>query len=188
MSHAEVHPLDTLEAAGEPAPRPSFAALYEEHFEFVWRNLRRLGVAAASLDDAAQDVFLVVHRRLPEFLGRSSIRTWLFGILRRVAHDHRRSQSRRGSHEQIPAGVVDGARGPLEETERAEAVRLLDALLGKLDEDKRMVFVLAELEQMTAPEIAEALELNLNTVYSRLRAARRAFDEAVARLDEGSGS
>lgn len=164
-----------------------FEALYDEHFDFVFRNVRRLGVPDAHVDDAVQEVFLVVHRRLAEFEGRSSVKTWVFGILARVAADHRRSLRRKSPHLRSPGGVVepdtvlDERDGPHDAATRAEGVRLLHALLDQLDDDKRAVLVLAELEQMTSPEIAEALGLNLNTVYARLRAARREFEQAAQR-------
>lgn len=162
------------------AARPTFEALYEELFDFVWRSLRRLGVPPASIDDAAQDVFVVVHRRLGEFAGRSSPKTWIFGIALRVARDHQRLLRRKGGHEPLDASIRDEAQDPAESLARAEAVRELDRILSLMDEDKRSVFVLAEIEQLSGPEIAEALGLNLNTVYSRLRAARRDFDAALA--------
>jgi RNA polymerase sigma-70 factor (ECF subfamily) len=172
--------------------RPAeFEAVYEEHFAFVWRTVRRLGVPERSVDDAVQDVFVVVHRRLRVFEGRSSMRTWLYGIARRVAHDHRRRVGRKERGEALPDGLADpSAPAPDREVARAQAARLLHSILEGLDDDKREVFVLAELEQMTVPEIAEATGVNLNTVYSRLRAARQAFEQAVARVrarDERSG-
>jgi RNA polymerase sigma-70 factor (ECF subfamily) len=159
-----------------------FTAVYDEHFAFVWRSLRRLGVPERLLDDAAQDVFIVVHRRLGEFEGRSTLRSWLFAIARRVAHDHRRRVGRKERTEELPEAVVD-PRGatPAGDAERAEAVRALHEILGAMADDKREVFVLAELEQMTVPEIADAIGANVNTVYSRLRVARQAFEQAVAR-------
>ena len=159
-----------------------FTAVYDEHFAFVWRSLRRLGVPERLLDDAAQDVFIVVHRRLGEFEGRSTLKSWLFAIARRVAHDHRRRVGRKERTEELPEAVVD-PRGatPAADAERAEAVRVLHEILGSLDDDKREVFVLAELEQMTVPEIADAIGANVNTIYSRLRVARQAFEAAVAR-------
>lgn len=164
-------------------PRPvSFEAVYDEHFAFVWRTVRRLGVAERSIDDAAQDVFIVVHRRLGEFEGRSSLKSWLFGIARRVAKDHRRRSQRKDRGEALPETLADAAAmSPREAASRAEALRVLYTILEDLDDDKREVFVLAELEQMTVPEIADAIAVNLNTVYSRLRAARRAFEDATAR-------
>ena len=169
---------------GEPAMPavPEFDALYEEQFGFVWRSMRRLGVPERHLDDATQDAFVVVHRRLGDFEGRSSVRSWVFGIARRVAHDYRRHCRRKEPAEVMPAEQIAGAQpSPREAAERRESVQLLHELLDTLDDKKREVFVLAELEQMTAPEIADALEVNLNTIYSRLRGARREFNRAVAR-------
>lgn len=158
------------------------AAVYEEHFDFVWRSMRRLGVPERALDDAVQEVFIVVHRRLADFEGRSSLKSWLFAIARRVAKDHRRRASRKDRTVALPEMLADPrAQSPLEDAERAQAVRLLYQILDGLDDDKREVFILAELEQMAVPEIAAAISVNLNTVYSRLRAARQAFDKALAR-------
>lgn len=159
-----------------------FDDLYEAHFDFVWRSVRRLGVPESGLDDAVQDVFLVVHRRLGDFEGRSKIETWIFGIALRVARDHRRTLARRGEQAPLEEEPADpGASRPDDAAARSEALEVLDRFLDRLDDDKRAVFILAELEEMTAPEIAEALSVNVNTVYSRLRAARKAFDEAVKR-------
>lgn len=158
---------------------PSFEQIYEEYFEFAWIMLRRLGVRGAPLEDAVQELFIVVHRRLGEFAGRSSLKTWLTAIAWRIASEHRRHESRKGGLEPLPEALPADDRDPHRAAVHAESLRLLDHLLEQLDRDKRAVFVMAELEQMSAPEIAEALSVNLNTVYSRLRAARRAFDEAL---------
>lgn len=155
--------------------------------EFVWRVLRRLGVPDRSVDDAVQDVFVVVHRRLADFQGRSSLRTWLYGIARRVARDQRRRDQRRGEAVELPAEVAGAAPDPRQAAEDAEALRALRGLLAALPDEQREVFVLAELEQMTAPEIAEATGAKLNTVYSRLRLARAAFNRGVAALGRGGG-
>jgi RNA polymerase sigma-70 factor (ECF subfamily) len=168
----------------------SFATLYSEHFAFVWRNLRRLGVPEVGLRDAAQDVFLVVHRRLAEFEGRGTIEAWLYSILRRVAADHRRRGRRKDLGEQQQAeGVADASEsGPEAKAARGEALQLLLKLLNQLDEDKREVLVLVDLEGMSVPEAAEVVGCNLNTVYSRLRAARQAMQEGLElyRSDEWS--
>ena len=160
---------------------PAFEELYAEHVDMVWRGLQGLGVEESSVEDAVQDVFLVVHRRLEAFEGRSSVKTWLFGIVLRVARNHRRQAKRKGRSEssEMAAEVRDGAPAPDEEAATSQALRQLTRVLSELDETKREVFVLAELEQMSAPEIAETLGINVNTVYSRLRAARRAFDSAA---------
>ncbi len=170
-------------AAAEPGVVDRFAAIYDAHFTFVWRVLRRLGVQPASLDDAAQDVFLVVHRRLAE-VPADATRPWLFGVVRRVAADHRRSVTRRGAEPlgDGPEPVAAAGAGPERSLERAEAARVVHGLLERLSDEHREVFVLAELEQMAAPEIATAIGVPLNTVYSRLRAARAAFEKQAARL------
>ncbi len=175
-------------AARPAGPALDFETVYEAHFDFVWRSMGRLGVDPSAVEDAAQDVFVIAHRRLAEFEGRSSVKTWLFGIALRVAGDHRRAARRKRSQGFVPEADADTdavpdteAPSPLDAATRTEAVARLQAILGELDEDRRAVFILAELEQMSAPEIAEAVGANLNTVYTRLRAARREFNEAVAR-------
>lgn len=157
----------------------AFVPVYREHFGFVWRILRRLGVAPDQLDDATQEVFLVLHRRLAGLGAEVSLRSWLFGTARRVAADQRRGQHRRERRLQALA-IVEAERGAPGPGEQAEAVDFVQRFLARLDGDRRMVFVLADLEGMTAPEIAEALEVKLNTVYSRLRSARAEFERAVA--------
>lgn len=171
--------------APDGGDRPAFEEVYDEHFAFVWRSARRLGVSEAALDDAVQDVFVVVHRKLPDFEGRSTLRTWLFSITRRVARDFRRRAERKDRGKVPAEGLVAAGDGPRAEAERNQAREVLQSILAELGEDKREVFVLAELEQMTAPEIAEATDSNVNTVYSRLRAARRLFEAAVVRHHAG---
>jgi len=171
------------EAAEGSGPRLRFDVVYDELFEFVWRSARRLGVHEASVDDVAQDVFLVVHRRLSEFEGRSSVKTWLFGITLRVVSDWRRTKRRKGGLLELPAEdrLPSGIAGPDGALEREEAARLLQALLAELDDDKREVFVMVELEELSAPEVASVLTIPLNTVYSRLRVAREEFERALSR-------
>jgi RNA polymerase sigma-70 factor (ECF subfamily) len=170
-----------------PAP-PDFAQVYDEHVRFVWRTLRRLGVPDDDCDDALQDVFLIVHRKLGEFRPEAPIQHWLFRLAAGIARDHRRARRRKDprQHGLTPVSgdeeVADAReRGPLEAAERTAAARLIRDLLQQLDEAKREVFILADLEQMTAPEISEVLELPQNTVYSRLRRARIEFEEALMR-------
>jgi RNA polymerase sigma-70 factor (ECF subfamily) len=161
----------------------TFQRFYDDHFAFVWRSVRRLGVAPSAVDDLVQEVFLVAHRRLATFEGRSRAKTWLFGIVLNAVRHHRRSARRRpiAAEADLDAIVSEGG-GPLERTEERQAVQILYSLLDALDDDRREVFVLAELEGLTAPEIAELTGANVNTVYGRLRAARQAFEAAVARL------
>jgi RNA polymerase sigma-70 factor (ECF subfamily) len=177
------------------APRPPFATpltalsfeeVYEAHVDFLWRNARRLGVRADAVDDVLQQVFLVVHRRRSEVVWGGSERAWLFAILVRVVREHKRSLRRKsphGFHDQVDPDVLpdEGARAADETIARREAAHLLEAWLEALDDDKRQVFVLADLEQMTAREISEATGTNPSTVASRLRAARIQIVDAAAR-------
>jgi RNA polymerase sigma-70 factor (ECF subfamily) len=170
-------------AAGQAVP---WSELYDEHFDFVWRSLRRLGVPVSSLDDAAQEVFLVALRRQDAFEGRSALKTWLFGIAWNIARNMSRSRSRH--EEPLPEVVVDTrGMGQEEAAARAEAVRTLYEVLDRLDPEKRDVFVMVELEEMGAKEAAEIIGVPQNTVYSRLRAARAEFDAALHRLRAKDG-
>ena len=157
-----------------------FDTVYSQHAGFVWRVLRGMGVADGGIEDAVQDVFVVVHRRLHEFDGRHSVRTWLFAIAYRVAADHRRRVRRLHVHEPLHDQLSDRAPTPADSAERSEALHLLDTLLGQLGDDKRAVLVLADIEGMTAPEIATVTGTSLNTVYTRLRRARLQLSRALA--------
>lgn len=193
MAGHETSVLATEEAAlpGALAPsedrisRPgmvlSFDEVYRDAFRFVWRSLKRLGVREASLDDAVQDVFLVVHRKLGEFEGRSSIRTWLFRIAMRVAKDHRRTEKRRPTAPLEDESIAARDQSPLEHAAQREKIDLLHSILETLDDDKRAVFILGELEGMSGPEMADALGIPVDTAYSRLRAANAIFNEAHQR-------
>jgi RNA polymerase sigma-70 factor, ECF subfamily len=176
--------FDQALPAQAPPRRQSlvFDDVYREHFAFVWRAAKRLGAFDGSLDDVVQEVFVVVHRRLGDFEGRSSVKTWLFGITLRIVRDHRRAAKRRPVEPAVDVDTLEStANGPAEHAEKAEAVRVLHALLDQLADERREVFVMADLEQMTMPEIAEALGINVNTAYARLRLARQEFEHALAR-------
>jgi RNA polymerase sigma-70 factor (ECF subfamily) len=167
-------------------------ALYEDYFGFVWRNLVRMGVPQDSLEDAAQEVFLVVHRRGESFdERRSSVQSWLVGIVIHVARNRRRAL-RRGwwrltavREEEVLCAVPSDAAGPAELVAKQEAAVLLSRVLEALDDNKRAIFVLVDIEQLTVPEAAAALGINLNTAYARLRAARIEFQRALKRLRGG---
>jgi RNA polymerase sigma-70 factor (ECF subfamily) len=153
----------------------SFDEVYEQHVGFVWRVLRSLGVPPTAVEDAAQDVFVVVHRRLREFEGRAAITTWLFAITRKVAARHRKKLPVVATE---PRDVAD----PFRETARAEAAAAVAAILDRMDDDKRIVFALVELEHTSVAEVARMLGINANTAHSRLRLARAEFTAAVQRM------
>jgi RNA polymerase sigma-70 factor (ECF subfamily) len=183
-------PADPSPAAAV-APDPlTFLDLYDTHLAFVWNGVRRLGVPEPAIEDVVQEIFLVVHRKLDDFEGRSSIRTWLFGIALRVVRHHRRGQrsSSRLQSNDVESLVDSTGPSPQDSAEHGQMVDVLNRLLDGLDDEKREVLVLAEIEQMTAPEIAEVTGANLNTVYWRLRAARQEFDRLVTRFRAQKGT
>jgi RNA polymerase sigma-70 factor (ECF subfamily) len=157
-------------------------ALFREHAAYVWRALRRLGVADVDAEDACQEVFVTVHRRLSTFEGRSSVRTWIYGICIRVAADYRKRVSvrREVSSNHPPDQAVPAQQETAVVVREARA--LLDRLLDLLDDDKRAAFVLYEIEELPLREVAEALGCPLQTAFSRLQAARREIEDALARL------
>lgn len=163
----------------------AFRAVYEAHAAFVWRNLRRLGVSDADVEDKLQEVFVVAHRRWEEFVDRGhGPRAWLFQIALRVASDARRHRRR---HPIDPDGGAAQDRQSIEPPQTAaidqrQQLDLLDRALSAIDMGRRAVLVLHEIEQMTAPEIARTLDLPLNTVYSRLRVARIELEQELRQL------
>lgn len=164
-----------------------FEAVYAEHARFVWRSLARLGVPEEQLADGLQDVFVVVHRRLSDFEGRSSVRTWLFGIALRVAKDIAR-RARRHPSEPLAETLPDPrGEAPFDGAARSEAVQTLHRILAELSEEQRAAFILVELEQMSIPEAAVALEANIHTVTSRLKIARQRFEAALRRHRASDG-
>lgn len=180
---------EDVSARAGAAAVPSFEAVYREHFAFAWRTARRMSVREANVDDVVQDVFVVVHRRLRDYDGRTSMRGWLYGILVRVVADHRRRVRRKDApcrsvedDERGAERFESSAPGPAEQAERGEALALLERILGEMSADHREVLVLSRLEEMSVPEIAECLGANVNTIYSRLRAAAERFDALYAQV------
>jgi len=165
-------------------PVDRFATMFHDHYDFVWRSVRRLGVPADAVDDAAQEVFVVASRKL-DAIEPGREKAFLFGTAVRVAADSRRAVLRRrqssSTDQPEPADTVTPALGDLVDQKRAR--ELLDDLVGQLPEDLRPVFVLFELEGMTMAHIASCLELPPGTVASRLRRARELFAAQVARLE-----
>lgn len=181
--------LETARDSARSAPRGPlvFADVFRENVPFAWRCLKRLGVSPGDVEDVCQEVFLVVHRKLAEFDHRSSMRAWVYGICVRKASDYRKLSRKR--HEQVTDTVPD--RGTETEEgaglDRARALAFLDRTLDELDDDKRAVFVLYEVEGLAMSEIAIAVACPLQTAYSRLHAARKHVETAVKREQLRSG-
>jgi RNA polymerase sigma-70 factor (ECF subfamily) len=168
-----------------PSAALTFEQVYARTFPMVRSNARRLGVPRDVLDDVVQDVFLVMHRRLDCFLGECAVEIWVLGILHRVVKNYQRTWRRKGAGQALssavsdPATLSDPGHDTRQRVRRSEARRVLREVLDTLDERVAVVFVLAEVEGMSAPEIAEITQTNLSTVYSRCRAARRHFERAL---------
>ena len=174
--------------SGANDARAQMALLYAKHADFVVRVARQFGAPAGELEDIVHDVFLVVHRRLDEYRSeRGTMRAWLYGICRNVVYHHLRSRTRAEQRlQRLP--VPEPRPGPDDELARSHALAAVQGFLDGLDEGRRMVFALIDIEGMPAPEVAQALGLNLNTVYSRLRLARQQFEAYIRRLPRAIGA
>jgi RNA polymerase sigma-70 factor (ECF subfamily) len=161
---------------------PGFDAVYGQHFDFVCRSLRLLGVSPDGLEDSAQDVFGVVSRRLGEFVPNARIETWLFAIVQRVAANHRRTRRRKQAPlEPLSEPLAANDPSPEAHAEASQAAALIETFAAGLDDGHRAVLVLALIERVPARDVAEALGIPLFTVYSRIRSVRgklEAFLEA----------
>lgn len=158
----------------------SLRAIFDAEFEWACRTLRRLGVRQSDLEDAAQETFLAVAGKLQEYDPTRPLRPWLFGFAMRIAANHRRKKR------DNPTDAADDAASTLASPERdaelSQAKELALRALEKIDDDRRPIFVMHDIEGFGAPEIAALLSIPVNTVYSRLRVARGEFEDAVARL------
>jgi RNA polymerase sigma-70 factor (ECF subfamily) len=163
---------------------PPFKEIYKIYFNFVWSSAGHLGAPKDAIDDLVQDVFLVIHDRLHTLQRPEALRSWIYGIVRRTISDHRRARRTRET-----LGATLGAEpkpshpSPLDVTEMNSDLAILKGILASLDEQKREIFVMVEVLEMSVPEVAQAIEIPLNTAYSRLRNAREAFNQALALLE-----
>jgi RNA polymerase sigma-70 factor (ECF subfamily) len=162
----------------------TFAEVYAQHFDLVWRSLRHLGVPAQVLDDAVQDVWLVVHRKLAEFDARSALSTWLFGICINVARSRRRAREVARPAEPLSEDVQSREPSPEDALESSQAWRLVQDFLAELPDLHRAIFVSSLLENFSPGETASATGVDVNTVYMRVRALRRSFQRRLARSQE----
>jgi len=158
----------------------SLGEVYRQYADFVWRIARRQGVAAAELEDVVHDVFLVVHRRLPEYDGRAGMKTWLFHLTRGVVSNRRRGQHREAARlKLVETSPSQAPATPEVHSERLQAAAFVREFIAGLTPNRRRLFELVEVEGIKVAEAARLLKVNLNTAHARLRAARKAFHQAV---------
>ena len=181
-AEAAEHAATTLDDVEPHPPVPSFQELCARHFEFVWKCARAFGSKSDEIDDVVQDVFLVVQRRHADLKEERLARSWIYSITRRVVSSQRRRRRERDARA-VPDvdSLTSAEQSPLAVAEHHREIRVLYALLEGLEERKREVFVLSEILEMSGREIAEMIGVPMNTVYSRLRAAREEFDAAAQR-------
>jgi RNA polymerase sigma-70 factor (ECF subfamily) len=170
-------PAQDAGASSEPhIELPSFDQMYALYFGFTWRVLSHLGVPRPALDDAVQDVWFIVHRRLSTFDGNSEMRTWLFSIAANVARNRRRLEARRAK---APPPFHLHQQSPLADPELVHAGReawgFVRSFLDTVDDQRRAIFVCSLLEHMSALETSEATGLDVSAVYKRIRSLRLAF-------------
>ncbi len=184
MFAAHAAKLATDAVARDPALDIRLRQLAIDHYDFVWRALRHLGVTPPDTDDAAQRVFLTLSQKLPN-IEEGKERSYIFGIVMRVAANTRRDRATARLREVPECDVASSlAHAATAEAElaRAEELATLDEILSRMPEERRVVFVLFEIEELTLSEITELLGIPMGTVTSRLRRAREEFRAAVARL------
>jgi RNA polymerase sigma-70 factor, ECF subfamily len=163
--------------------QPQFEQIMRQHAAFVWRVLARHGVADGQLEDVSQDVFLTLHRILPSFEGRSSLRTFIYGICRRVASNHRQlAVHRRELVTDVLPEPPEQQASAFEALADKQSLELVYALVARLPAEQREVFMLYEVDELTMREIAETQGCSQNTLFSRLYAARKTLAAELARL------
>ena len=160
-------------------PVSEFASLFEIFAPKVWSTLRRLGVSEADVEDLCQEVFMVVHRKLGEFEGRSSVSTWIFSICVRTASDYRRRAYRHRELTVSSPPEQATSDSTADEVETRQLREILDAVLETLDPEWRAIFVLYEYEELSMREVAEAVGCPLQTAYSRYKSARNKVLDAL---------
>jgi RNA polymerase sigma-70 factor (ECF subfamily) len=167
--------------------RPDLGAIFDEHFDYVWATLRRLGVRDADREDLVHDVFMKVHARLADYDASRPIRPWLFGFAYRVAADYLRLARHRlevlGDHADPPTPGVPADVG----LEILDERDLVLSALHTLDLERRAILVMHDIDEVPVPQIAHLLDIPLNTAYSRLRLAREQMAGAVTRLRVARG-
>lgn len=190
LVEAAVHTAATLGVAGSAiltrivSSPPSFEDVFRAEYAGVVRIVRAMGVRSFEAEDVAQAVFMVVNRRFGSYDASRPIRAWLFGITRRVVKDHVRASRRAAARERDRHPIQAAPLDPEAQTERGEAVSLVEKILGSMKDEWRLPFILTEIEGHTAPEVATMLGWKLPTVYTRLRRARAHFEAERIKLQE----
>ena len=174
--------VSSSEVVAPPATRATFRSVFEAEFGYVVRTLRHLGVRANDLEDVTHDVFLHVSRHFTDYDAERPVRPWLFGFAFRVARDFRARARHRYAFTNDLNELSDPAPGADVLLQRSQMQALALSALDALDADERAVFVAHELDELSVPDVADALEVPLNTAYSRLRRARLKFEAAARRL------
>jgi RNA polymerase sigma-70 factor (ECF subfamily) len=159
-----------------------FRTTYDTQLGWLLRTLRRLGAHPRDIEDLAHDVLCTMFRRLPDFDRSRPVRPWLYGIAVRVVADYRRRAAH--TREGLPGDVdpMSAAPGPDADLEAAQQRALVLNALDTLSDEQRAVLVAHDLDGTPIPELVDVLEAPLNTLYSRLRAARQRFAAAIERL------
>ncbi|MEO8901100.1 MAG: sigma-70 family RNA polymerase sigma factor [Polyangiaceae bacterium] len=167
------------------AALPTFQVVYDEQFDFVWTSVQRLGVESGAIDDVVQEAFIVIHSRLHTVEHPEALRSWVYGVVRRTVSTYHRARRARA----VISATADGFEAeshdptPFDIAQTNSDMQFVAKLLAELDEPRRELLALVDLHEMTVPEAAAALDMPLNTAYSRLRKARLAFEAALARHD-----
>jgi RNA polymerase sigma-70 factor, ECF subfamily len=180
--------FSTPSTTGQPAASSQpldFRTIFETYGPFVSRALRRLEVPSADRHDLRQEIFVVVHRKLHEYDGRASLRSWIYGICVRLASTYRRSARVRREeaceHPEPALSLCNEGASQDRDLDSRRAYAHAEALLAKLDDEKKRVFVLYEIEGLSMAEVAEAVGCPLQTAYSRLHAARKGMKVLLQR-------
>lgn len=180
--------MPTEEVKTEQTVRADFRVLFRAHFRFVCVTLRRLGVRDGDVEDVAQEVFLVVHKKLDTYDTERPIKLWLFAFCLRTASDYRRlARHHRLVHQDSDTTLAHAGPLPDDQLAAEESRRLVLTALDSVDPDRRAVFVMHDLNEVSASDIAEMLSIPVNTVYSRIRLARDDFRKAVQRIRASRG-
>lgn len=184
MTRVSPHPNASTETTDRRLS-DAFCAIFQAELPYVVNSLRRLGVPRVDVDDLAHEVFLAVYRRLDGYDETRPLRPWLFGIAFRVASDYRRLARHRREETRAEVEAVDPSSMPDEELAKRQAQAIVLLVLDTMPMDRRVVFIMHDIDGHPASEIAEALSIPINTAYSRLRLARADFAQGLQRIQRG---